>query len=436
MKIKNSLLIIITTLIVFSIECPAQATNENTLTLKDAIQNALTNQPLLMQAEQQINASEAKIKQQKSFYYPEVAGDLSYTRIGPIPTIEFGGAGFTLAPSNNYDAHVSARQLLYDFGKRDALVNLAKSYKLSSEDKIGLIKKNLSYQTVKAFYAVLFLEKSIEVKNEQINTFNQHIELTTKKVQSGSATDFDILTTKVKLAAVKNQKIDLENSLAKARIYLKSLMGWPDNKNFIVSGNLQANFTPLNQDSLITEAFKQRPEMKLAQDAEKSADLSKHLASLADRPTLNLFVSYGFKNGYEPNLDVLRGNWAAGLSANIPIFDGNLKDAKVEEAEANIKSVSANILEIERNIKTDVRQAIADYTSNTDKFKTAKLQVDQAKQAVERAEIRYRDGVITNLDLIDAETSLSEAELLSLRVSYQNVINIYSLKEAIGEQIQ
>jgi outer membrane protein len=55
---------------------------------------------------------------------------------------------------------------------------------------------------------------------------------------------------------------------------------------------------------------------------------------------------------------------------------------------------------------------------------------------VSRAEVRYRDGVITNLDLIDAETSLSEAELLSLKVSYENVINMYSLKEAVGEEIR
>ena len=48
----------------------------------------------------------------------------------------------------------------------------------------------------------------------------------------------------------------------------------------------------------------------------------------------------------------------------------------------------------------------------------------------------YRDGVITNLDLIDAETSLSEAELLRLRVTYENVINTYSLMEAVGTSIE
>ncbi len=434
MKIKFYLFII-TTLIVFGIECKAQGNGENTITLKEAIQRSLTNQPLLKQAEQEINAADAKIKQQNSFFYPDVEGDLSYTRIGPIPSFIFGGANLYLAPANNYDAHVSARELLYDFGKRDALVDLAKSYKLSSEDKITLIKNNLSYQTTKAFYTVLFLERSIEVKNEQINTLNRHIEITTKMVQSGSATDYDILITKVKLAAAQNQKIDMKNALAKAKIYLKSLMGWPDSSTINLTGSFKADSSVFNTDSLIADAYDQRPEMKLAKDAEKSAAFSKNLTSLTEKPTLNVFVSYGLKNGFEPNLDVLRGNWVAGLSANFPIFNGNLKEAKLEEADANVLAVSAKILNLKRNIKADVEAAVTDYNSNNDKFNTTKLQVDQAKQAVQRAEIRYRDGVITNLDLIDAETSLSEAELQYVQVLYKNVLNSYEVYQAIGKRL-
>lgn len=413
----------------------AQQAKSDSLLLNEAIKLALTNQPLLQEALHQVDAAAAKVKQQKSFYYPNVTGDASYVRIGPIPTIQFGGLGFTLAPDNNYDAHVSASELLYDFGRRDALVNLAESYKLSSQDKIKLIKNNLTYQTIGAFYAALFLEKSIEVKDEQINTLKQHLEITRKKVQSGSATDFDILTTEVRVASAENEKIDIQNALAKEKIYLKSLLGWPSNKELNITGVLEMDSSEVNLDSLISEALSKRPEMKLAQDAENSAVLNKHIASLEDKPSLSVMANYGFKNGFEPNLDVLRGNWAAGINASFPIFNGNLKDAKIEEAEANIKTSSAKILELERSIKAEVEQAAANLDASRLKIKTSAIQVNQAKQAVSRAELQYKAGVITNLDLIDAETSLSEAELLQLRVSYENVINMFSLKEAAGETI-
>ncbi len=429
---------IITILLILStyINGFSQQSVKESLTMQQAIKLALTNQPLLKQAVEDINAAESKIKEQNSFYYPRVSGEISYTRIGPVPTIQFGGTGFTLAPNNNYDAHISASQVVYDFGKRSTLADLVKSYKLSSEDKLKLIKNNLSYQTVQVFYTILFTEKSIDVKNEQINTLKKHIELANKKVQSGSATDFDVLTTEVRVASAENQKIDLENNLNKEKIYLKSLLGWPSDKALILSGDFNIDTSRFNSESLIEEAFQKRPEMKLAKDLENSALVSKQVASLTDWPTLNLIASYGLKNGFEPNLDVLRGNWAAGINASIPIFNGNLRDAKVEEAEANLKSSSAKILELERQIRSQVELAAADLKAGNLKIKTSELQVKQARDAVSRAEVRYRDGVITNLDLIDAETSLSEAELLRLRVSYENVINIYSLMEAVGRDIK
>ncbi len=435
MNYKIILITSILSLIILSNGYSQQITSDS-LTLKQAIKLTLTNQPLLNEAVEGINSAEAKIKEQNSSYYPNVNGDLSYTRIGPIPTIQFGGGGFKLAPDNNYDAHISASQLVYDFGRRNALMDLVKSYKLSAEDKLDLVKNNLSYRTVQAFYSILFLEKSIKVKDEQINTLKQHIDLANKKVQSGSATDFDVLTTEVKKAAVENEKIDIVNAFNKQKIYLKSLLGWPSGKELKLSGSFNQDTTTIDVQSMIDEAFHKRHEMKLAKDAEQSAMLSKQVASNTDNPALSVFGSYGFKNGYEPNLDVLRGNWAAGINASIPIFNGNIKDAKVEEAEANLKSSSAKILELERKIKTEVEQAAADLQSSKSKLKTTEIQVKHAQDAVSRAEIRYRDGVITNLDLIDAETSLAEAELLRLRVSYENVINTYALMEAIGKEVK
>ncbi len=435
MQYRISLIIFILILFLFR-NGYSQQVGKDPLTLQQAIKLALTNQPLLKLATEEINGAEAKIKEQNSFYYPRVNGDISYTRIGPVPTIEFGGIGFTLAPNNNYDANISASQLVYDFGKRDALVDLVKSYKLSSKDKLKLIKNDLSYQTIQVFYTILFTRKSITVKDEQINTLKKHIELTNKKVQSGSATDFDVLTTEVRVAATENQKIDLENNLNKEKIYLKSLLGWPSDKDLNLAGEFKVDTSLADNESLIEEAFQKRPEMKLAKDAENSAIVSKQVASLTDKPTLSVIASYGLKNGFEPNLDVLRGNWAAGINASVPIFNGNLRDAKVEEAEANLKSSSAKILELERKIRSEVELAAADLNASKSKIKTSELQVKHAKDAVSRAEVRYRDGVITNLDLIDAETSLSEAELLRLRVTYENVINTYSLMEAVGTEIE
>lgn len=430
MKFKKALAFII----VSSSFSFSQSIQPDSLSINDAVKLALMNQPLIEEAIHGIEAAEANIKQEDSYNYPLISSDISYVRIGPIPSIQFGGMGFTLVPDNNYDAHISASQLIYDFGKRNASIELAKSNRLSAEDKIGLIKNSLTYQTIGAFYTVLFLEKSIDVKKEQIETLMQHLELAKKKVQSGSATDFDVLTTEVRVASAENQKIDIENSLAKQKIFLKNLTGLPSDSRFEVKGELNINSDEPELNLLIDQAFNQRAELKLAHDAESSSILSKEAISLDNRPRLKVFGNYGFKNGFEPNLNVLRGNWSAGLAASIPIFDGNLKDARVEQAEANIKTNTAKISGLQRNIKTEVEQALSDLNSSRLKIKITEIQVKQAKDAVTRAQNQYKAGVITNLDLLDAETSLSEAELLYNQAIYQNVINGYSLDKAVGKE--
>jgi outer membrane protein TolC len=432
---KNIFSIIILFISLCSISYSQNPVNIN-LTLNDAIKLALKNQPLIEKAEDEVKAAEAKVNEQKSFDYPDVEGNLSYNRLGPVSSIEFGGVGFLLYPANNYDADVSAKYTLYDFGKRNALFDLTKSFKLTSEEKINLVKDQLSYNVVHLFYSILYLEKSLSVKNDEINTLQQHLNVTQKKVNSGTATDFEVLTTQVRVASAKNEKVDIENTINKEKIALRDILGLTSDQQINLSGDFALMSQTTNADSLLDQAFTQREEIKIANDAGNSLALQKHAVSLNDLPKLNLMGGYGIKNGFMPNLDVLRGNWVLGISASIPIFNGFRKDAQVEEAEANLNANDAQISSLKRKIKTEVDQSISQFKTSQAQLSTTELQVEQAKQAVKRAEASYENGVITNLDLLDAETSLSEAELLHLRVVYQNVVNTYDLKEAVGDVIR
>ena len=435
MKRKKILLTLIPGLCFFAIGYGQQSAIDS-LTLKEAIRLTLTNQPLLQQALESVNAAQAKIKAQKSLYYPRLEGSLTYNRIGPVPSIDFGGFNFELADANNYDAHLTASQLVYDFGQRDALLDLVKSYKLSAGDKIDLIKNNLTYQTIRSFYTILFLQRSIDVETEQINTLLKHRDLSQMKVESGSATDFDVLTTQVKVAEARNRKIDIENILKKEEINLRSLTGFSSDQTLNLAGKFKADTSAISLDSLINKALQHRPEMKLATDAEKSAKASKQVAALTDRPVLSVLASYGFKNGYQPDLHEIRQNWVAGVKASVPIFNGHLKAAKIEESEAGLNAASAHKRDLERAINKEIQQAAADFEASKLKLRTSRVQVDQAAQAVARAEVKYRDGVITNLDLIDAETSLAQARILYLQVVYRSMLSYYNLKKAVGDVVE
>ncbi len=151
-------------------------------------------------------------------------------------------------------------------------------------------------------------------------------------------------------------------------------------------------------------------------------------------PEANL--AYGLKNGYIPNLDVLRGNWVAAVSVQVPIFDGYRTRSQEQESEANLRAARAHTLDVQHAVTSEVLQAISDVRASLDKIQTSELQVRQARQAIDVATVRYESGDVTNLDLIDAQTALAQAELFHLQALYHYILSRYRLDKSIGTILQ
>jgi len=434
MRIYFKIAFFLITIFFFSKLNFAQTANDP-LTLKEAIDLTINNYPLIKQQQEKIKAVDYKIEQQKSAYYPDVEGQATYSRIGPLPSFSFGGEALVLAPANNYNVNVVVNQQIYDFGKRDASVELVKSFKQSASDNVDLIKSDLSYQTLQVFYSILFLKKSVEVKDTQISALTEHLQVTNKKIESGSSTDYDALSTQVRISQAQSEKIEVLNQLKQQEIILNKLLGTAQDTTLNITGDFSPPESTQNLDSLLNVAFGKRYELKLAEDELNTSHLQENLAGLGNMPSLNATLSYGIKNGYEPNLDALRGNWLAAVSVRVPIFNGFLTRNKENEAKANSTVSEFNITSLKRNITSDVQQALSNLNSGLEKLHSTLTQVNFAEETVQRAEARYNSGVGTNLDVLDAETSLAQARLFYLQDLYRSILSSFQLKRAVGDVI-
>jgi outer membrane protein len=103
-----------------------------------------------------------------------------------------------------------------------------------------------------------------------------------------------------------------------------------------------------------------------------------------------------------------------------------------QESEASLRAARTHSLDTEHAVTAEVLQAISDVRASLDKIQTSELQVRQAKQAIGMATVRYDSGVVTNLDLIDAQTALAQAELFHLQALYHYVLSRYTLDKSIG----
>jgi|ERR1035437_195119 outer membrane protein TolC len=403
--------------------------------LNRAVQLTIQRYPLILQLSRQADIVDAKVSQLKSNFLPSIDADLSYARLGPVQVFQFGALSAQLYPENNYDAHIGLGYTVYDFGKRDAQIDMVSSNKNTALDNVEMAKTNLAYQVIQAYYSILYLKESLKLKEEQIDNLNIHLQNTVAKVKSGTATDFDTLTTQVKISTVQNQKIDIENEIKKQEIQLRTLMGMTPDASINVTGNFNISKANFNADSLIQIAIKERSEMKIAHDNEITASLQKLNAGKNDMPSLNFDFMYGFKNGFIPNIDVIRGNFAAAVNFKYPIYNGSKKDFIEQEADANLLSTKSHNDEVEITIKSEVTKALSDITSLDMQFKNISIQIEQAAKSVSRSEIQYRDGTLRNLDLLDAQTNLSEAKLSELQLIFKNLLAYYNLQRAIGKRV-
>lgn len=420
-----------------SITAWSQQANTDSLSLTKILSSVIQNYPALKKADKQLVMADAKIGLTKTAYLPNVNFSASYNRIGPVTTIPFGGKELQLYPPDMYNASVSVNQSIYDFGKTNKNLALDQSSKKLVELSVDQVKQQLSMAVVANFYTINFLEEAIQIKNDQLKTLNEHLQFVQKKAATGSAIQYDIMTTKVRISSIENQKIDLETALQIQISQLNGLLGNPEDKPLLLKKELLDKQVLPSVDSLCQVAFTNRDEMKLALQKEQLAKSKLEVIKVQNNPSLNFIASGGFKNGYfNTNFgDTGKMNYAVGVGLNVPIFDANRSKYAKIQAKADLESNQQDTELTRRSITNEVVESRATAEASLKKVIQSELQLKQATQAYTLADVNYKAGVITNLDLLDSFTALSESKLALYKTKIDYSVSLLKLKIALGQRI-
>ena len=238
----------------------AQTLPQDSLTVEQVIRKVLKNSPLIEQSLHKIEAANAQIEWSRSADYPIAAAEASYSRIGPLIELTIPDAGtFSLFPANNYDAHIGAQYTIYDFGKRKTTGELAQNGLVSAKQSTQTTRNMLAYRTINLFYSILYLQQNIRVLDKEIAAFQEHLDVARKRAETGSATPFDVLTTRVRVSNAENQKVDVENILQKQWLLLQSLMAIDSTQQPNLKGDFTLEYLAVeDQQALLIQALDQR----------------------------------------------------------------------------------------------------------------------------------------------------------------------------------
>jgi outer membrane protein len=418
----------------FSIGCASglQAQGADTLTLAQAVAMAIKHSPSLEAGMAAIDQAKAQYNEIASYAQPQLFGDASYTRIDPVISIPFGNQIFVTQPNNNYNGQFTLQQPLWTFGRLDAEDRVAKSGITSAADNLEAYKAMAAYGTTQIYYSILTTDEGIRVEQDQVTVLKSNLADADEREQQGTATSLDTLNIQARISQTQSEIADLQSSRRKQVAGLRRILGMAPGTPINVTRPAQSAGLPEDVVVLDSIADRHRPEITVAEDAENTARLQIDATKESNDPLLSANITGGYKDGYLPNLTQGKLNWTGNVDLHIPILDGGRTSAQVDEAQAQYREAQAHTEDVKLGVENDVEQALADLQSSRARLKLTDVQIQQARQAYDVAQVRYKNGAATNLDVLTAQSALEQARLQQAQLMFSLELSQYNLNKAVG----
>lgn len=409
---------------------PAQSAGP--LTLAGTIDAVLAQYPSLEAARAAVDAAGGRTRQTSAARGTEVSVGGVYGYMSLRPYVAIGSTSLYETVQDNYGASVTVRQLLTDFGRTDAVVELARSGEITARDALNLTRQQLGYQAIQDFYGTVLLRESVVVARDDIRSLEEALRISQRRFSGGTATKFDLLTTQVRMAAAGNRLADATAALERQESALRQLLGRPPGSSLDLVGDFGPNAPLPDLTEAIAEGLANRPEMSLARDSETTARLRLKATGRTDRPVLAAQASGGVSNGYLPEMYDRKGYVTAGVSLSVPILTGGRTAGEQAEARADLRAAEAFGGEAARGVTTDVEDAFSDLKAARARLASADTLVAEAREALGLAKSRYSNGVATDFELLDAQSDEHAAELSRLQASYDCAVARQAVARAAG----
>jgi outer membrane protein TolC len=252
------------------------------------------------------------------------------------------------------------------------------------------------------------------------------------RYDAGLASNFDVLTIEVQIATVRSRRVEMENNLRKIGFLFNRFLGRDVQTPVALKGTLTYTAESFDLEGMKRTATANRRELEQLRYQEEMSIAQRNLSGSFDKPNLNLSVTWGLRNGIMPNLNVLRGNWNAGLVLAYPVFDGFKTRNQVEQADVNVRLAQMRYEDVKNSIVMELHQSLADVQANEEKIRIEEVKVKQAEEALNIADERYEKGFLSAVDLMDSQTSLESARMNLLQAVYNAIISRYNLEKAAG----
>jgi outer membrane protein len=407
------------TLLCFSL--PGLAQKKNEFSLKQCTDYAAKNSETVKNALLDVEIQKQFNRQVTSSAYPQIGATISTTNYIDIPTSLIPGEIFnqpgTVIPVQfgtkfNATGTVEVNQLLFDgqvfvgLMARKAIVDYQTKV---SDVTLEQIRTNI----YKIYYQLVVGKKQMAALDANIERFEKLLNDTREIFKNGFAEKLDVDKVIVQLNNIRTEKTKMENALAAGNAGLKFLMNMPQKEELVLTDTL--NEEELKSNILDEQySYKDRKEMQLLNIAEKLGGYNVRRYQLSKIPTLAAFGQYS-KNAQRPQFNFFgSGDWFTtsyyGLKISIPLFDGNNRNAHIQQAKYELQKTRNSMEQLKQNIDYDVQNSRISMKSALVTLDNQKKNIDLAEKVYNSTKKKYEQGLGSNQEIYSAETELKVAQ--------------------------
>lgn len=408
------------------------------LTLDDAVETALRQQPSLRKAEASVAAAEAEVRIARSAYFPQLSFDAIIKAGLSGATGALALPGFPASPDyRNVAFSANWYQSIFDFGRIKHTVAMERALYHSSQFKRQTEQQRVVLDVKRAYFTVLEAQEEESVATEALKVQR----LNSAKAKSYEATGFASALTlnvaKTHLAQAKAELVRSQNALAVSVVALRTAMGVDSSQRYRLQAPSFHLHSPPPLSGLVDEAMKNRPDERAVEFKTQALRENLGLARAQSRPNLNGFGAGGGGRFNGTTVPDNQRHGVAALGVLVPIFTGGRLRAQRDEARAELKGAQAAELKLHQQIRLEVTQAWFQISDLAIQLKSAQQERLSAEETYDLSHAQAEAGLGSDMDMLSARVALMKIKgqnlLLQMDIEQaQAQLNFATGKERFG----
>ena len=425
------------------------AFSQQNFSLREAVDYAVKNHVNIKNAQLDILNAEARVNEIKGIGLPQVNGNFGYTNnliiqkvFIPAKTFDPKAAeGDVIAAEfgvrNAGQAGIGLSQILFD-GSYLLGLKAADVYKELSKKALIQTKQQSAENVTKAYYSILVNEERLKLLRLNIGRLDSLLRDTKALNIQGFAEKIDVQRLEVQRNNLKIETQNVERLQDLSYYLLKFQMGKKVSDVIILTDKLSdINVNDLSPENELELKYENRIEYSILQTQDRLAELDLKNQKVASLPRVILTGNYNYSSGRPQFFDLVTKPWfnagSLGLSVQVPIFDGFQRKNKVIQSQNNLRKVKNSFELLENSIDLQIKQGQITLKNAYETLQEQKANMELAQEIVRVSKIKYKQGVGSNLEVVNAEISYKEAQTNYFTTFYNALIAKVDLDKALGK---